>query len=289
MSIDGFEIRRLCAVAGCVALVFVGCSSSSPPAPPSDAVSASVGPSGGTVRIHGLAIEVPAGALSTPATIGVTVDPAGPPGSYTALSPLFRFTPDGLTFARPATVTFVAAANVPAGRVFWSTSGGGYDALPTTWHGTTASAEVSHFSGGFVGLPPPSDGGGTADAAPPPGNVGDSCVTLGPSGPVMLPCASNLMCYGGICVNQGIGGYCDDSSECYPYAGGCGGPFENFCIVANHTCGCACNCSGPCTECAARVGGSGAPCGTSVGLDPRTGMYYVDCQLSLTCVNGTCQ
>ena len=280
-----------------VSLALVACTGSTPPIPSPAPVSLSVGSAGGVLTGNGVAITIPPGALSSSTTIEIVKDPAGPPAAYVALSPLFRFAPDGLTFARPATVSFVTSANTPGGRVFWSTAGGGYQLLPTTWSGTTASAEVQHFSGGFVGFVSPSVDGGpgdggvpVTDASQPLGAVGDSCnVSTVVPGLPYLPCQSNLECLGGICANPGPSGYCDDNAECDPNTLGCGGPYENFCIVATHTCGCACNCDGACMECAARVGGLGDPCGTTGGTDPRTGTWYTDCVLSLTCVNGTCQ
>jgi hypothetical protein len=113
---------------------------------------------------------VPAGALSAPTAITITEDSSGPPPPYVPLSPLYRFAPDGLTFTKPASIAFSTTSSSPVGNVYWSlASGPGYEALPTTWVGTTASALITHFSSGFVGTLP-NDGavdasGGDAAAA----------------------------------------------------------------------------------------------------------------------------
>ena len=95
------------------------------------------------------------GTLSAPTAITITEDPSGPPPPYVPLSPLYRFAPDGLTFTKPVSIAFSTTSSSPVGNVYWSlASGPGYEALPTTWVGTTASALVTHFSSGFVGTLP---------------------------------------------------------------------------------------------------------------------------------------
>jgi hypothetical protein len=122
-----------------------------------------IGPGGGQVSAAGVELDIPPGALPTATSIAISIDPNGVPSGYIALSPLLHFSPDGLTFAKPATVTFGATGSPPGAHVYWSRSSGpGYDELPTTWLGMTASATVSHFSSGFVGTP--TEDGGSSDA-----------------------------------------------------------------------------------------------------------------------------
>jgi hypothetical protein len=136
----------------CLLAVVVACGSTSPSSPPPGGSTSTIGPAGGQVSASGVELDVPPGALATPTSIAVTVDPSGAPAPYVALSPLFHFSPDGLTFARPATVTFAIAGNPHGAHVYWSQPAGtAYDELPTTWVGMTAAATVSHFSRGFVG------------------------------------------------------------------------------------------------------------------------------------------
>jgi hypothetical protein len=227
-------------------------------------------------------LTIPAGALSATTTIEVTPDPAGPPMSYAALSSLFRFAPDGLTFATPATVSIEASSAMANARIFWSTAGGGYAPLVTTWSGRTASAAVSHFSSGFVGYASP---GAAADASPPLAGLGDPCDPV--AGPA---CRSGQQCTGGICVFSGVTGYyCDTDNDCDPTAHCAGVPVRNVCITAQHTCGCVCVCEFACSECAAPIGQAGDACSDLPVFDPVTSTYSVGCIVSLTCVNGTCQ
>jgi hypothetical protein len=120
--------------------------------PPATIVTTTIGPSGGQVATSGATLDIPAGALTTPTAITITEERSGPPAPYVGLSALFQFSPEGLTFAKPATVSFSTSASAANGSVFWSLSSGpGYQALPTTWSGTSALAPITHFSSGFVG------------------------------------------------------------------------------------------------------------------------------------------
>jgi hypothetical protein len=108
-----------------------------------------VGAGGGTVTSRGVALDIPAGALAGDTMITVTNGGAIPTG-YVGLSALFQFGPDGTVFQQPVKVSFtISGGTDPA--VFWSNAQGGYDELPTTVSGTTASASVTHFSRGFTG------------------------------------------------------------------------------------------------------------------------------------------
>jgi hypothetical protein len=271
-------------------------------------------------------LTIPAGALPSTTDVGVDVDPAGPPASYDAFSPLFRFTPDGLTFAAPVTVTFAASANVPAATVYWS-SADGYSPLPTTWSGATASAVVHHFSGGFVGLLPDDGGAGGdggadatvgADATPgadaavdatpgadaavdatpgadaavdatapiPLGGLGDPCDTVG--------CQADFVCSDGFCASvsesEGAGDYCDNETA-FCNTAGCGGAaYALACDLSLNQCECACICGAtPCSNCPAQTLPAGAACAANNALDPSTGLWNSTCILGLTCVSGTCQ
>lgn len=67
-----------------------------------------VGPAGGTIRVGGHRLEIPAGALSQPVLIT-----AEAPADYVAS---VRFQPEGLQFARKATLT-LDYSDCPAGRL----------------------------------------------------------------------------------------------------------------------------------------------------------------------------
>jgi hypothetical protein len=151
-------------LAALMVTMLAACGSTSSPPAASKASTSIIGAAGGQVSMSGVVLNVPSGALAGPTPITVTEDPAGPPAGYVALTPLFRFSPDGIVFARPVTVTFTTIESMPSAHVYWSRpTGPDYDLLPTTWSGTTATAAVTHFSGGFVGSLA-EDGGGFADA-----------------------------------------------------------------------------------------------------------------------------
>lgn len=67
-----------------------------------------VGPAGGTIRVAGHQLVIPAGALGQPVLIT-----AEAPSDFVAS---VRFQPEGLRFARPATLT-LDYSNCPAGRL----------------------------------------------------------------------------------------------------------------------------------------------------------------------------
>lgn len=122
-----------------------------------------IGPEGGTVTANGVTLTIPPGALSEPVAITVDKTSATPPQDVTALSSFYEFGPAGTQFLVPVTVTLTAGAALPAGaKVYWSKAGGapGFDALSATVSGQSASAQVSHFSVGFIGAVTDNGGGG---------------------------------------------------------------------------------------------------------------------------------
>jgi alpha-tubulin suppressor-like RCC1 family protein len=163
MSSSGSGVASPIAWAAATLLLagLAGCSSSSTPPPPPASVQVSVGPAGGTLTATGVTLQIPDGALSSTTTIGVTEDLGGALSGYQTFSPVFHFTPDGLVFSKPVTVSLSTSHATPAAAVYWS-SAAGYTALPTTWDGVTASALIQHFSSGFVGSPEVADGGSDA-------------------------------------------------------------------------------------------------------------------------------
>jgi hypothetical protein len=94
---------------------------------------------------------VPPGALPSQTTLSVTESTVQQPSG--ALTALFQFGPDGTTFTSPVTVTFTVPAGTTAASIYWSKQGNAseYTSLPTTISGTTATAQVTHFSSGYVG------------------------------------------------------------------------------------------------------------------------------------------
>ena len=114
-----------------------------------------IGPAGGDVVVDDVTLSIPPGALATPTKITVRrTDDAAPTG-VVARSAVYRFEPDGLTFATPALVKIIHRP-VPSASVYWTTRGGGpstFERLASTDDGVMASASIDHFSVGFAGTP----------------------------------------------------------------------------------------------------------------------------------------
>jgi hypothetical protein len=107
---------------------------------------------GGTVSLpNGPSVQVPANALAADTLITIRQSTAQPPSG--ALSAIYSFGPDGTTFTTPVTVTFPVPPGTVAASIYWTLPGSTteYASLPTTIVGTTASAQVTHFSDGYVG------------------------------------------------------------------------------------------------------------------------------------------
>jgi hypothetical protein len=147
----------LSAVSATLALWACG-SDPQPPGSPSgmptqvpDTSGTVVGAAGGTVSAGEATLSVPEGALASDMVIQVTKTDEAVPSEYIAASAVYRFSPDGLVFATPATVHIPFDGPADGIRVFWSTPAGGFEALPTTIAGAVATAQVMHFSSGFAG------------------------------------------------------------------------------------------------------------------------------------------
>jgi hypothetical protein len=131
----------------------IGCGSSGSSGAGGGSASGTVGASGGTVSLAGgPTLQVPAGALAS--STSITVQDTG----QTAPSggPIYQFTPVGTTFSQPATVQIPVPAGVTNPRIYWTAAGSStqFDALATTVTGSTASAQVTHFSLGYVAPAP---------------------------------------------------------------------------------------------------------------------------------------
>jgi hypothetical protein len=121
-----------------------------PDAPIDSPVSQTVGAAGGTVTVPGgPTVTIPPGALAADVLITITPTNTQRPG---AVTDVWHFAPDGLTFATPATVFFPVANQMNALSVYWSQAGGGpaFDELASTQTIPGVSAPITHFSDGFV-------------------------------------------------------------------------------------------------------------------------------------------
>jgi hypothetical protein len=132
---------------------------------------ATIGAAGGSVTGDGVRLDVPAGALASDVTISAVASSDPAPDGYEALSSIFVFSPDGLTFSKPATVTIAFEGDATEAAIAWSNATG-FDDLPSMNNAGMMTAQVTHFSRGFVGKhkgsPPedasPSDDGGANDS-----------------------------------------------------------------------------------------------------------------------------
>jgi IPT/TIG domain/Carboxypeptidase regulatory-like domain len=112
--------------------------------------SASIGAAGGTLALNGgPSLEIPAGAL--PVTTSLTVQQTGetaPSGAQ-----VYRFEPDGTSFAQPVTVTLPLPAGITAPAVYWSKPGSttAFEVVPATLTASGVQARNTHFSRVFVG------------------------------------------------------------------------------------------------------------------------------------------
>ncbi len=174
-----------------------------------------VGSAGGAVDADGIALTVPSGALSSSQTLTVTKTNDLPPNGMVAFSAIYRFEPDGLTFAAPVRVEFtVAAEQAPEARVFWTT-GETFAPLETTTSGTTVAANVTHFSAGFAGRLRSGDGdAGVVDA-----------------GSNQCACASGLACCADACRSlENDPAHCGRCGNACPSASAC---LNGTCVVAS--------------------------------------------------------
>jgi hypothetical protein len=119
---------------------------------------ATIGPAGGVVSLGQASVTIPPLALSQATTITITLRSDEPPAEYRAYSPFYEFDPRGLTFAVPATVVLPDYGGPQGAAIYWSSpTGPGYDVLPTTLGADVGSAQVTHFSTGFLGIEMPVD------------------------------------------------------------------------------------------------------------------------------------
>ncbi len=117
-------------------------------------VTQDIGPEGGTITVGGATITFPAGALTLKRTFTINVSDTQPPAGYVMLSKFIKCEPSGTDFAQKVSMQmpFQDDGQQPI-TVFWSS---GAQPAFTDVGGTkngdgTITAEVEHFSAGFVG------------------------------------------------------------------------------------------------------------------------------------------
>lgn len=167
---------------------------------------ARIGPAGGTVTTaSGVRLTVPAGALSVDTTLTVVASGTNGPSGH----PIFTFGPAGTTFAVPITVRLPRPASLQAGAaaaLYWTRPGSAtaYDALAASVAADGVTAQVDHFSNGFVGAPCAagaacSDGLAACRLGTMACSTGaPACVEAG-AAPDGTACGADLVCAAGAC------------------------------------------------------------------------------------------
>jgi hypothetical protein len=185
----------------CASLLAAGCSAdpSNPNTTESPQGHETIGAGGGVLDVNGVKLTVPAGAVSTNVEFTVTTSSETAPDGYVADSAIYVFGPEGLTFAVPLTIEIPFTGDGKDAHVLWSTRDGkGFEIVESTIGAGKATAQVSHFSRGFVGrrkaLGQNPDASDAADAAATldanDAGTTDSC-----------SCGASLTCCGSVCVN----------------------------------------------------------------------------------------
>lgn len=146
---------RLMLAAGVLALL-AACGGDDAPSEPPSAVTAEIGPQGGTVNgPDGVQVVVPAGALAQPTTIGIARSAVGAPtplseGNAPAGS-IYEFTPHDLVFNTPVTIRMPVPANAVSSEVFMASPGEDWQVNSAVAAGGFAEWQRNSFSWGMMG------------------------------------------------------------------------------------------------------------------------------------------
>ncbi len=121
---------------------------------PAPAVSAVIGPQGGTVDgPDGVQVVIPAGALSQPTTIGIARSSAGaptPPAGNPPTAAIYEFTPHDLVFNAPVTLRMPVPNGTANADVLMASPGEDWQAVGATLDGNVASWQRNSFSWGLI-------------------------------------------------------------------------------------------------------------------------------------------
>lgn len=141
------SVKSIVFLAAFAALMLIGCASEEPAA-------SGIGASGGTVDgPNGVSLVIPAGALDHEVQITIELAEANAASDETSvIGSVYRFGPEGTTFAQPVEVRLPYDGAGPA-QVFWSHEGdlSSFSSVASERDGALLVAHVSHFSLGYVG------------------------------------------------------------------------------------------------------------------------------------------
>lgn len=115
--------------------------------------SKAIGPAGGTIELEKVKLTVAPNTVPADVMFSVTSSPMPAGANYTAHTPVYVFKPEKTDFQTPLTVEFdVSGRTLKEPVVYWTRKGSAvFERRPSTVNGTKVSAQVSHFSMGFVG------------------------------------------------------------------------------------------------------------------------------------------
>lgn len=148
---------RAALLVGSVALASCSSSSSSSSggATPQGPVTKTIGPEGGTIVVDGATVTFPANAVAAPITVTITPSADAPPSGYDARSRLYKCEPAGTTFAQKVTMAMTFTGDPAGVTMFWSSgSDPAFVDVGGSPSGNVMTAQVLHFSAGFVGKKP---------------------------------------------------------------------------------------------------------------------------------------
>lgn len=154
------------------AVVAVGCSpppGGSNPAGTGKSEAKAIGAAGGTIELEKVKLTVAPNTVPADLMFSVTSSPNAAAANYKAYTPIYVFKPENTDFQTPLTVEFdIGAAEAKNPVVYWTRKGTAvFERRPSTVNGSKVSAQVSHFSMGFVAeaATVSADGGTTAPDA----------------------------------------------------------------------------------------------------------------------------
>ena len=238
-TVNGYRAMTFAAL-GLIAGALAGCSADPTPGPATtDAgvlapvtrgtgmtVTQEVGPAGATITLESVTLMVPPGALTSTRTLSVTSSMESAPSGDSPYSPVYRFEPDGLAFARPVAVRVAVAADASDPAIYWTRVGSSeFEELVGAVEGGVVRAEVTHFSRGFAGRRRRAPDGGARDV---PAGLD--------TGAADAPSATDAPAEDVICLVAGTR-YCGAAAGCVPifdndlHCGRC----DNACEAVSYT------------------------------------------------------
>ncbi|MDP3499820.1 MAG: hypothetical protein Q8S33_05785 [Myxococcales bacterium] len=138
------------------AMIAVGCSppgTGMNPAGTGKAEAKAIGAAGGTIELEKVKLTVAPNTVPADVMFSITSSPNAAAANFTAHTPIYVFKPENTDFQTPLTVEFdVTGRTVKDPVVYWTRKGSAvFERQPSTVNGSKVSAQVRHFSMGFVG------------------------------------------------------------------------------------------------------------------------------------------